>query len=339
MKANRKKTQIKSRTSFVKEDRVIMKKMYAAIVVTLLTYAPTHGQSTGAKVFFDHVKNTMWVAKNPTYIDTVQYSIKQFRYHFYEGLNSAHLKVDVYADFNKVGEKKVWEGYFFKKKDSVEKYEYHSLGSFGQLAKGELKKEKEYVNYLEVRNYNGEVSAFKDKMQFINENEFVDITYSKTKSGNWKEIQKLRWVKVETRSKIQSRVTGIGGVFFKSKNPKKLRKWYRDNLGLDTDEWGTNFIWRQSENPNKSGYTQWSPFIESTKYFEPSQKEFMINYRVQGLESMIKKLRSKGVTILDTIKAYAYGKFVHILDGEGNKVELWEPIDEEYKRLLKGKTF
>lgn len=134
------------------------------------------------------------------------------------------------------------------------------------------------------------------------------------------------------------RVTGIGGIFFKSENPEKTKKWYEKHLGLQTDQWGTNFEWRQAEDSSKKGFTQWSPFSESTSYFEPSQKDFMINYRVQDLEWLVSQLKKEGVRILDEIETYKYGKFVHILDPEGNKIELWEPNDNEYDKIVEGRT-
>ena len=129
------------------------------------------------------------------------------------------------------------------------------------------------------------------------------------------------------------RVTSIGGIFFKCKDPKTMKEWYRTHLGLNTDKYGTVFEWRQATDSTKKGFTQWSPFKESTKYFEPSAKEFMINYRVADLEGLVEELTKEGVTIVDTIESVDYGKFVHILDVEGNKVELWEPNDIEYEKL------
>lgn len=126
------------------------------------------------------------------------------------------------------------------------------------------------------------------------------------------------------------KVTGIGGVFFKSKNPKEIKNWYRDNLGLAVDAYGSMFESRDSANPEKKTYLQWSPFEEKTKYFEPSEKEFMINYRVENLEDLVKELKENGVRICDAIETYDYGKFVHIMDPEGNKLELWEPIDQVF---------
>lgn len=133
-------------------------------------------------------------------------------------------------------------------------------------------------------------------------------------------------------------VTGIGGVFFKCKDPKKLKEWYKTHLGLNTDQYGTNFEWREGADSSKKGFTQWSPFPETTKYFSPSTKEFMINYRVVDLETLAEKLKKDGVTITDPIESYEYGKFLHILDLEGNKIELWEPNDLEYDKIVTGRT-
>lgn len=121
------------------------------------------------------------------------------------------------------------------------------------------------------------------------------------------------------------RVTGIGGIFFKCKDPDKMKEWYKSHLGLETTQYGVNFEWRDEADPSKKGSTVWSPFSDKTKYFEPSPKEFMINYRVDNIEALVEGLKVEGVTVLDKVESYDYGKFVHILDLEGNKVELWEP--------------
>lgn len=123
------------------------------------------------------------------------------------------------------------------------------------------------------------------------------------------------------------RVTGIGGIFFKCKDPNKMKDWYNTHLGLNAGEYGANFEWYQDANSTKKGSTQWNPFNETTKYFEPSTKDFMINYRVENLEALVEALKKEGVTVLDKIETYDYGKFVHILDVEGNKVQLWEAYD------------
>jgi len=125
------------------------------------------------------------------------------------------------------------------------------------------------------------------------------------------------------------KVTGIGGIFFFSDNPQQTRDWYAQNLGLEINDWGTaSFESRSLEKPEEINSLQWSPFKKGDEYFSPSQKEFMINYRVQNLEGLVAKLRANGVTILDDIASYDYGKFIHIMDAEGNKIELWEPADQ-----------
>ena len=129
------------------------------------------------------------------------------------------------------------------------------------------------------------------------------------------------------------RVTSIGGIFFKCKDPKQMREWYKTHLGLITNQYGAVFEWRQGADSAKKGFTQWSPFKETTKYFEPSTKDFMINYRVENLVALVGELKKEGVTIADTIESASYGKFVHIMDIEGNKIELWEPNDIEYEKL------
>ncbi len=129
------------------------------------------------------------------------------------------------------------------------------------------------------------------------------------------------------------RVTSIGGIFFKCKEPQKMREWYKTHLGLNTNQYGAVFEWRQATDSSKKGFSQWSLFSEKTKYFEPSTKEFMINYRVQNLVALVAELKKEGVTITDTIQTYDYGKFVHIMDMEENKIELWEPNDIEFEKL------
>lgn len=127
------------------------------------------------------------------------------------------------------------------------------------------------------------------------------------------------------KSEKIKRVTGIGGIFFKCKDPKAVNEWYKTHLGFDTTPYGTSFEWREVDDSTKKGLTQWNLFAENTKYFEPSAKDFMINYRVADLEALVKELRKENVTIVDKIETYDYGKFVHILDVEGNKIQLWEP--------------
>jgi predicted enzyme related to lactoylglutathione lyase len=122
------------------------------------------------------------------------------------------------------------------------------------------------------------------------------------------------------------KVTGIGGIFFCSDNPKETKEWYAKHLGLEINEWGSSsFESRNVIRPDEIDSLQWKPFKKGDEYFSPSQKDFMINYRVQNIEGLVNKLKEDGVTILDSIAAYDFGKFVHIMDTEGNKIELWEP--------------
>lgn len=136
---------------------------------------------------------------------------------------------------------------------------------------------------------------------------------------------------------IIPKVTGIGGIFFFSDNPEKTKEWYADNLGLETNEWGSSFEFRNAQRPDEINYLQWSPFSNGSEYFVPSKKEFMINYRVQNIEGLIEKLKANKVTILDEIETFEYGKFVHIMDADGNKIELWEPVDSVFT-AMGGKT-
>jgi predicted enzyme related to lactoylglutathione lyase len=124
------------------------------------------------------------------------------------------------------------------------------------------------------------------------------------------------------------KVTGIGGIFFYSDNPKETKEWYNKNLGIEINEWGSSsFESRNIDRPDEINSLQWKPFKKGDEYFSPSKKDFMINYQVQNIEGLVTKLKENGVTILDSIASYDYGKFVHIMDTEGNKIELWEPAD------------
>ena len=124
------------------------------------------------------------------------------------------------------------------------------------------------------------------------------------------------------------KVTGIGGISFFSDNPKETREWYAKNLGLEINEHGYySFEFRNVNKPEEVGTLAWNLFMKGSEYFAPSKKEFMINYRVQNMEGLLNKLKENGVTILDEIATYDFGKFIHIMDSEGNKIELWEPID------------
>ena len=134
------------------------------------------------------------------------------------------------------------------------------------------------------------------------------------------------------------KVTGVGGIFFKCEDAGKMKDWYNAHLGLVTNEYGALFEFRNTHKPDEINYLQWSTFAKDSKYFEPSQKQFMINYRVDDLVALVKDLKDQGVTICDEIESFEYGKFVHIMDPEGNKIELWEPIDAPFTPETEGQT-
>ena len=122
------------------------------------------------------------------------------------------------------------------------------------------------------------------------------------------------------------RVTGIGGIFFKSKDPKALAEWYRVHLGVDVEDWGgAAFRWASADNPSGAGTTVWSPFKAETSYFEPSPAPFMINYRVDDLHALLGALRSEGCNVVDALQESEFGKFGWVIDPDGNKLELWQP--------------
>ena len=128
------------------------------------------------------------------------------------------------------------------------------------------------------------------------------------------------------------RVTGMGGIFFKTIDKVKLKEWYRTHLGFDVTEWGCTFRWIDPNDPDAKvpARTEWSPFPSDTKYLLPSEKEFMFNYRVKDLVTLLQNLKSEGVEIVGEIQEFTYGKFAYIMDPEMNKLELWEPVDDGF---------
>jgi predicted enzyme related to lactoylglutathione lyase len=116
----------------------------------------------------------------------------------------------------------------------------------------------------------------------------------------------------------------LGEFSSNARTSKVATEWYQKHLGLDTNPYGATFEWYISPDNTKKAQTQWTPFAQNSKYFE---KDFMINYRVENLEVLVEELKKEGVKIVDEIETYDYGKFVHILDGEGNKFQLWEAFD------------
>lgn len=133
---------------------------------------------------------------------------------------------------------------------------------------------------------------------------------------------------------LKGRVTGVGGIFIKYNEPDSVKKWYAENLGFVIDEYGTSFEWRQGNSPEKKGFTVWSPFSKSSEYFSPSTKEVMLNFRVDDLDTLLKKLSEKGIYKVKPIEVTDYGRFAHIIDPEGLKIELWEADDEAYDKMI-----
>lgn len=125
------------------------------------------------------------------------------------------------------------------------------------------------------------------------------------------------------------RVTGIGGIFFKSDDPAKLKQWYRTHLGFPADSHDmVVFGWREGDDPSRKGMTIWEPFRADTRYFDPSKAPFMINYRVEDLDAVLAALRDEGVEVEPKIEESEYGRFAWLMDPDGNRLELWEPPAE-----------
>lgn len=180
---------------------------------------------------------------------------------------------------------------------------------------------RSYTNFLLLLKYEGKWKIIQKSYTFTDINKDQINNDKKNKLGENK------------MSDLKPKVTGIGGIFFKSKNPNESKEWYGKNLGLAISEYGSSFEFRNANRPDEINYLSWSPFSEDTDYFSPSEKEFMINYRVQNIVGLVEQLKTNGVTVVDEIETYDYGKFVHIMDPEGNKIELWEPIDSVFTAM------
>lgn len=136
----------------------------------------------------------------------------------------------------------------------------------------------------------------------------------------------------------KKKVVGVGGIFFKCRDPKAMNEFFTRHLGMKTDQYGSLFEFRNTDDTSQKNYLQLSPFPADTKYFDPSDKPFMINFRVENLEELIEELREAGVEIVGEIMRENYGLFAHILDPEGNKIELWEPVHSEFEKLAGDNT-
>jgi predicted enzyme related to lactoylglutathione lyase len=122
------------------------------------------------------------------------------------------------------------------------------------------------------------------------------------------------------------RVTGIGGIFIKTADTRRLREWYQKHLGIDIAEWGgASFNWAGPHNPDGHGTTAWCMFEASSNYFDPSTAPFMVNYRVDKLHDLLAVLREEGCQVVGEPQESEFGKFGWVMDPDGNKIELWEP--------------
>lgn len=131
---------------------------------------------------------------------------------------------------------------------------------------------------------------------------------------------------------MNRRVTGLGGIFFKSKDHARTKEWYNTHLGITTDQYGANFSWHKPD--GSTGHTVWSLFKEDSNYFGNPDQQYMINYRVENLEELLKALKEEGVQVIGEMETYEYGKFGWIIDPDGRKIELWEPIEDEFGKIL-----
>lgn len=134
----------------------------------------------------------------------------------------------------------------------------------------------------------------------------------------------------------KGRITGLGGLFFKTADKEKTLAWYRDNLAMETTDFGSVFQWREHGDADEVGYTVWSPFAEDTDYFAPSEAPFMMNFRVENLDALLETLKSAGATIVGGPKEEPNGRFAWVLDPEGRKLELWEPVPSKDDPYLGG---
>lgn len=127
-----------------------------------------------------------------------------------------------------------------------------------------------------------------------------------------------------------AKVIGLGGIFLKFKDPAKMRTWYKEVLGMETNEYGVLFAFNHTQAANPA-FLQLGTFEENTAYFGAAAQQAMLNFRVDDLETLKNNIVDKGTTLVNEIESYSYGKFLHIKDPEGNRIELWEPVDKEFE--------
>jgi predicted enzyme related to lactoylglutathione lyase len=132
----------------------------------------------------------------------------------------------------------------------------------------------------------------------------------------------------KSKARTPAGADGLGGVFFRCEDPEATKQWYQRHLGMVCDDWGSVFLWRKDDKPSEKGWTQWSPFKADTDYFGNRDQQFMINYRVKDLAQVVEQMREAGVEIVGDILEESYGRFAHVIDHDGRRIELWEPGEE-----------
>ena len=129
---------------------------------------------------------------------------------------------------------------------------------------------------------------------------------------------------------MEGKVIGLGGVFIKFNDPTKMTQWYSEVLGLITNDYGVLFSFNSTK--STTSLLQLGTFATESDYFGKKSQQVMLNFRVDNLELMVKRITNLNVPILDEMETYEYGKFIHITDPEGNRIELWEPIDAAFSK-------
>ncbi len=135
---------------------------------------------------------------------------------------------------------------------------------------------------------------------------------------------------------VKKKVTGIGGILFKSDNPEKTKEWYAKHLGFNTDEHGTTFQWQDSE--GQKGHTVWSPMDRDHAHFDEGDRDYMLNLRVDDLDMILEEMKADGVEQIGDIQSYDYGRFAYVKDPDGMKIELWEPNDQSFDEMAEART-
>lgn len=252
----------------------------------------------------------------------------KFEMHWKKQLNQNFLTLSFQ---NQVGESVYKAEAFYKSEnDKFTGHWFDNMGMVIQLS-GILVADTFQIFWTNGKNENG-----KSKYVLLSENE-LQITDFRRNGNDYKVFaeSKLKRFSGDTANP-SSAVNGIGGVFIQVNNLDKSREWYRKYLGIDSGDHGVSFSWRDAQNPAKKGYTVWHLYEKDDEYFKGrNSNTYMINYRVNDLDKLLYKLKQQGIEALGETETYSYGKFAWIIDPDGNKIELWEPYDEQYQEIPK----